>query len=69
MHLVDVIALMRITANGAGIYRALYIIPNGDPLPEAHDTDHKWIRLVKCISPDEANAILQQYPQAAKPRW
>lgn len=64
--MVDVIALAKINGSYAGIYRALFIIPTGDPLPETNAAGYAWVRIAKAISEDEAYAILNQYPQATQ---
>lgn len=68
MHLVDVIALTK--ENGllypSGDYRSIAMIPNGDPIPSTAASGYMWVKIARNVSPDEAQAIMNQYPHATQ---
>lgn len=66
MHLVDVIALARISDELCGDYRAVATVPNGDPIPYTSAHGYVWIKIARNVSPDEAYHIMAQYPQASR---
>lgn len=63
MHLWDVYALRKRTTNE---YRALAKIPNGESAPDTKVDFHDWVRIAKNVSEDEAYAVMDQYPHAAR---
>ena len=68
MILVDVIALQKENSlpYASGNYKAVAVIPNGDPIPDTTASGYTWIRIAKCVSEDEAHFIISQYPQATR---
>lgn len=63
MILYDVWALANMNSRA---YRTVAKLPNGSDQPQTNVTNHEWVRIGRNVSEDEANYIMDQYPQAAR---
>lgn len=65
MTLYDVWALEKLEA-GSGNYRSLAKLPHGYDTPDTNVAGFHWIKIGSNVSVDEADDIMNQYPQAAR---